>query len=392
MLRPMSDLRAAAQRLSGELTAWRRHLHAHPELSGQEEQTAAFVAAELRKLGYAPAERIGGTHGVVALLAAGTGRAVALRADMDALPITEDSEVDYRSARPGVMHACGHDAHMAMLLGAARLLAERRAALGQPVKLIFQPSEELAPGGAAPLIAAGVLEDVACVFGLHVWSEMPVGSLGTRIGPFMSSVDDLLITIHGRGGHAAMPHQCIDPIVAAAELVLSVQTTVSRSLAMTDSAVVSVTQVRAGTAANIIPERACLRGTVRTLNAATRATVHRRLREIAEGVARAHGATAAVEVSAGYPVLVNDRQVVERALAAARSIGIGDAQLVTLPPQGGGEDFARYAEKVPAALVFLGARNEAKGCHHPHHHARFNIDEDALPIGAALLARFALAG
>lgn len=384
-------LRTAAQQLAGQLVAWRRHLHAHPELSGQEEQTAGFIAAQLRQMGYQPQEHIGGTYGLTATLRTGDAPAVALRADMDALPITEESGVEYASGRPGVMHACGHDAHVAMLLGAARLLAERRDQLRRSVKLIFQPNEERSPGGAAPLIAAGVLDHVERIFGLHIWSEMPGGSLGTRAGPFMSSVNDLYIKIVGRGGHAAMPQQCADPVVIAAELITALQTAVSRSIALTDSAVVSITQLTAGTAANIIPGFAELRGTVRTLSETVRATVCRRIRELAQGIAQAHGATAEVELLEGYPVLVNDQDTVARALRAARTLGFTEDQLATLPAQGGGEDFAYYAQKIPAAFLFLGARNEAKGCHFPHHHPRFNVDEDVFPSGVALLTQFALA-
>lgn len=387
----MNELRSAAEKLVNELVAWRRHLHAHPERSGEEERTAAYVAEQLRAMGYTPRERVAGMFGVTASLDVAGTPALALRADMDALPLTEENDVDYKSTNAGVMHACGHDAHVAMLLGAARLLMERRDQLKRSVKLIFQPSEEFYPGGAAPMIAAGVLEDVERMFGLHIWSEMLLGTLGTRVGPFMSSVDDFHITIHGKGGHAAMPHQCVDPIVVAAELVTAIQTTISRALAMTDSAVVSVTRFEAGTAVNIIPEHATLGGTIRTLSEPVRTTVHRRIRELTAGIAKAHGATGTVEITTGYPTLINDRAMVEQALAAARGLGFTAEQLLTLPVQGGGEDFAYFAQKVPAAFLFLGARNEAKGCNHPHHHPRFNIDEAALPLGTALLAQLALA-
>jgi len=388
-----SPIRAAAEALSDTLTAWRRHLHAHPELSGEEAETAAYISAELRRLGYEPREQIAGTHGLTADLLpdpSTAAPATALRADMDALPINEETGAPYASRRPGVMHACGHDAHMAMLLGAAALLAGRRSELRAPVRLIFQPSEERSPGGAAPLVAAGVLDGVADVFGLHIWSQMPVGALGTRVGPFMSATNELRITISGRGGHAAMPQQCVDPIVVAAEVILALQTIVSRSIAMTDSAVVSITQVHGGTAGNVIPETVELRGTIRTLSESVRAIVCARVHELATGVARNYGAAAEVAIRDGYPTVVNDANAVARALAAARAIGIAESDIVTMPPQGGGEDFAYYAQKVPGAFLFLGGRNEAKGCCHPHHHPKFDIDEAALPIGAALLAQVAL--
>ncbi len=341
-------------------------------------------------MGYEPHERIGGTFGLVATLPGGANAAIALRADMDALPIDEQTDLDCASQTPGVMHACGHDAHMAMLLGAAQLLSDRRSELKRAVTFVFQAHEEQRPGGATPLIASGVLDHVTRIFGLHIWSEMPTGTLGVRVGPFMSGVTDFRITITGRGGHAAMPHQCVDPIVVGAEMVAALQTVISRSIAMTEEGVVSVTQFHAGSANNIIPSGAELRGTIRALSEAVHSTIERRVREIAAGIAAAHGALASIELLTGYPPLVNDRETVERALSAARRIGFQEEQVIALPVQGGGEDFAYYAQKMPAALLFLGARNEAKGCVFPHHHPRFNIDEDALSLGAALLAEFAL--
>ncbi len=384
------NLLSAATEIRDDLVRWRRHLHAHPELSGREERTAAFVADQLRAMGYEPHEGLGGTRGLSTTLRIGSDDAVALRADMDALPITEETGVDYASTVPGVMHACGHDAHMAMLLGAARLLADRRAALPQSVRLIFQPHEELSPGGAPTLIGAGVLDGVTRIFGLHIWSQLPVGTIATRAGAFMSSTDDLDILVEGRGGHAAMPHECIDPVIVAAEMVLALQTIVSRGIAMTDSAVVSITQVAAGNACNVIPAQVRMRGTVRTLDSAVRRRVTTRVREVVERVAASHEAGATVKISTGYPTLVNDQQAVADALHAVRAAEIGVELDDQLPAQGGGEDFAYYAERLPAAFLFLGAGNADKLCHYPHHHPRFNVDEDALPIGAATLAALAL--
>lgn len=385
-----NDLKSAAAAIGDQITQWRRRLHAHPELSGQERQTAAFVADELRKMGLAPRERVGGTHGLLARVGPSDGPAVALRADMDALPILEDTGLEFASRNAGVMHACGHDAHTAMLLGAARLLVERRASLRRAVTLIFQPAEEVYPGGAAPMIADGALDGVQRIFGLHISSQLPSGQLGTRCGAIMSGINQIDITIHGRGGHAAMPEQCIDPILAAAQAIVALQTVVSRSLAMTDSAVVSITQIEAGTADNIIPQSVRMRGTIRALDDAVGARVCQRVREVVAGVCAALGATASVELPAGYPVLRNDPAVVEEALRAAREVGFGDDALVTIPAQGGGEDFAYYCQKLPGAFAFLGAASPAGNCAYPHHHPRFNIDESVLPSGAALLASFAL--
>lgn len=384
----------AARELGEEVVSWRRYLHEHPELSGEETQTAAFVAERLAGMGLDPETGLGGTHGVSATIAAGVADAaaptVALRADMDALPVQEETGLPYASRTPGVMHACGHDAHTAMLLGAARVLCDRRDALRCHVRLIFQPHEEKIPGGAQPLIEAGVLDGVACVFGIHIWSQMPVGTLGTRVGAFMSGVTDVGITIRGEGGHAAMPEECRDPVVAAAQVVVALQTSVSRSISMSESGVLSITRITGGTADNVIPEVVRLGGTIRALNDATRARIASRTREISEGVAAAHGTVAQVELREGYPALVNDGQVVEAVLATARRLGVREADMFTLPAQGGGEDFAYYCQQVPGAFVFVGARNEGKGCCYPHHHPQFAIDEEALPLGVALLAQFAM--
>ncbi len=378
-----------ARRLSGQLVAWRRHLHAHPELSGEEVQTAAFVAQHLREMGYQPRTGVGG-HGVVADIEIDGPPKVALRADMDALPITEQTQVPYASTRPGVMHACGHDAHTAMLLGAARILAEQRDALRHSVRLIFQPHEELFPGGAPAMIEAGALEGIRAIFGIHIASALPTGTLGTRPGAFMAAVNPLAITVRGKGGHAAMPEQCVDPIVTAAMLITALQTVVSRTIAISDPAVVSVTAIHGGSADNVIPEQVELIGTIRTFDPSIRQHVCDRVAELAQRVCEAHRASAEVRIDPGYPVLINDEKLTAGALEAAKGVGILPGRLQTLPPIGGGEDFAYYCERVPGAFVFLGAANEAKHCSFPHHHPRFNIDEDALPTGAALHAKFAL--
>ncbi len=378
-----------ARAQSEQLTNWRRHLHSHPELSGEERETARFIADELRKIGFSPQEHVGG-HGVVAELAVNGAPWVALRADTDALPIQEDSGVAYASTRPGAMHACGHDAHTAMLLGAARVLHQQRGKLKRSVRLIFQPHEEKYPGGAPGMITAGVLDGVEAIFGLHITSTLPTGELGSRSGGFMAAVNPLTARIIGRGGHAAMPDQTIDPVVIAAQTILALQTIVSRSVPITEPTVVSITQIQAGSADNVIPGEVSLAGTIRTFNEKVRTFVCKRARDIIDTTARMFGATAEIEILPGYPVLVNDAALVERSFAAARTVGFTNGALKTLPPIGGGEDFAYYCEKVPGAFLFLGAANPAKNCTYPHHHPRFNIDEDALPLGTALLAEMAL--
>jgi amidohydrolase len=378
-----------SHKIKDRIIRWRRHLHAHPELSGNERETSAFVAEELRAMGYDPICHIGG-YGVTAMLAVGDTPCIALRADMDALPIQEENDVAFRSTVAGAMHACGHDAHTAMLLGAAAILKKRAGALRQSVKLIFQPAEEQYPGGAAPMIADGVLDGVERIFGIHVWSELECGKMTTRSGPMMSSVDGIVARIVGRGGHAAMPSCCTDPIVAASHAVVALQTVVSRSIDLTDSAVVSVTQFHAGTADNVIPPEVALRGTIRTLDAGVRDTVCEKVRHVLESTARVHGAEAIVEIERGYPVLVNDAANVERAKRAATKAGISRDNIIERKPIGGGEDFAYYLQKTPGCFVFLGALDPVSDRAYPHHHPRFSINEDVLPLGAALHVQFCL--
>lgn len=385
-----SELVREAEKLGAQLRAWRRHLHAHPELSGQERNTARFIADELRKMGLEPVEGVGGAYGIIADIDAGSGDAVALRADFDALPIQEETGVEYASTVDGVMHACGHDTHVAMLLGAARLLLNHRGRLSRPVRMIFQPHEEYFPGGAAAMIAGGALEGVAEILGLHVWSGLPIGDVGTRPGPFMAAVNPLVMSIIGRGGHAAMPEECVDPIVVAAHVITALQTIVSRSTPFHESAVVSVTQINAGSADNVIPSRVEMAGTIRTLSDETRELVCRRVKELACRVAESFGAEAEVDVKPGYPTLVNDPAITDKAMRVARANGLTESHVRTMAPIGGGEDFAYYCQKVTGAFVFVGGGNPAKQCDFPHHHPRFNIDEDVLPLGAAFHAGFAL--
>lgn len=386
-----SAILAEARGMQEQLVAWRRHMHAHPELTFQEKNTSRWVAERLSEMGYEPEEKVGGVYGVTAMLeAGGGGPAVALRADMDALPIEEQTGLEYASKTPGVMHACGHDAHTSMLLGAAQILRRHREKLRHPVKFIFQPAEEAYPGGAAPMIAGGVLEGVKSIFGIHIWSELPSGMLGSRAGPFMASVNRLSIRVRGKGGHAAAPHLCVDPVVAAAQSIVALQTVVSRTLSMTESAVVSITKIEAGSADNVIPEEVRMLGTIRTLDPKVRERVCERVREVVQGAAGSLGATAEVTAEEGYPVLVNDVEATQRAFAAARRVGLAAENVREIEPIGGGEDFAYYCQRTAGAFVFLGARNPEKGCVYSHHHPKFNIDEDMLAVGAALHVQYCM--
>jgi amidohydrolase len=386
-------LKEDARRLEPELVAWRRRLHRRPELAFEERETARFVAERLRAEGFEVHEGLAGT-GVVGILRALHGPsprpAVLLRADMDGLPIQEVSGREYGSELPGRMHACGHDGHVAMLLGAARLLAARRSELRQDVVVCFQPGEEGA-GGARKMIEAGVLglASVRWAFAIHLWSLYPEGTIHVRSGPSLAAQDEFTARLKGPGGHGGMPHLAADPVVAACQAVVALQAVVSRSVDPLEAAVLTVGSVEAGSAPNVIPEVAELRGTLRSFREEVRALLVRRLREVLEGAARAGGCGLELELRPGYPAVVNDPRAVEKVRRAARET-VGEGRLFESPPLAVSEDFAYFLERVPGALVLLGAGDPARGIDAPHHSPRFDISESALKVGAELFARLAL--
>ncbi len=370
-----------------QLVADRRDLHRHPELGYEETRTAGFIAARLRSLGYAVRTGVGRT-GVVGIRGGSSPRCVLVRADMDALPVTEQNDVPYRSQRAGVMHACGHDGHVAAALGVARRLAA--VDLPGSVKFAFQPAEE-GGRGAVAMIDDGVLDApaVGAAFGLHLWSELPTGTIAVAPGPVMASVDTFRITVAGRGGHAAIPHLAVDPVVIAAQLVSALQTLVSRQRNPADPAVVSVTSIHAGTTHNVIPERATLEGTVRTYGGPFYDGMPARLRGMVRSVAAAFGAEADVSYERAYPPMVNDPEMAAMLRDVAAEV-VGAENVRSDYRTMAGEDMAFFLERVPGCYAFVGCRNPAKGAEHPHHSPRFDIDEDALPVAAELLSRAAL--
>ena len=377
--------------LKEQLVAWRRTLHGRPELGFEEAETAAFVAERLRALKLSVTTGVART-GVVAVLEAGkAGRApVLLRADMDALPIQEVAGRPYGSQIPGRMHACGHDGHMTMLLGAATLLSAARDRLDRDVVFCFQPGEE-GFGGAAAMIEAGVLRDhgVGEAYGLHLWSPYPVGTIQVRPGPTMAANDEFQATVRGKAGHGALPHAAIDPIVAAAQAVVGLQAIVARAVDPLEPAVVTVGYFHAGTAPNVIPHEAVLRGTLRSFADDVRETLRNATRRVFEGISSAHDCDCDFVLHPGYPAVVNDAAAVERVRRHAAAV-VGDANVIEPPPVAAAEDFAYFLREVPGAFVFVGAGNAARGITAPHHSPEFDIDEAALPIGAELLARIAL--
>lgn len=388
-----TEIRNDVDEILPGVIADRRYLHENPELSFHEYETSKFVQQRLQSLGVDDIRAgIAGT-GVTALIHGGKGKGhVALvRADMDALPILEENAVEYKSKHDGVMHACGHDAHTAMLLGLARVLMDRRDEFKGTVKLLFQPAEELPPGGAIQMIKEGVLEDphVDAVFGLHVAADMPAGQIGVRSGAGSAASDRFRITIQGKGGHAARPQVAIDPVVVGAYIVTALQTLVSRETDPLESAVVTVGALLAGQAMNVIPDTAELRGTVRTLTPEVRDLMQQRLTEIAEGVGTAMRAEVKVDYMRGYPSLQNDEAMAEIVRQAATEV-VGEEKTIESKLGMGGEDFAYFSLERPGCFFRVGTRNEERGIVWGHHHPRFDVEEDGLAAGIATMANSVL--
>lgn len=376
---PDSPLELAVQQ---QVVQWRRYLHEHPELSFQEHETADFVEAELRKLPNLTLTRPTPTSVLATLKgAAGPGRTVLLRADMDALPIQEETGLPFASQRPGVMHACGHDAHTAVLLGAANILSRQPESLHGEVRFIFQHAEEQFPGGAQQIVDTGVLDDVDVVVGQHVMSPVPTGVIVIREGPLMASPDAFNITIQGKGGHGAMPSESIDPVTIAAQIVMAFQTVISRQRDPIVPAVLSVTQIHAGSAHNIIPDTCTLGGTVRTFDPELRELMPQRMEKIVQNLCEAYGATYTWEYLKGYRATINDPATTALLREVARET-FGDSVTITDgKPLMGSEDFSAYMTKAPGTFILIGGGGPE---HAPHHHPRFDIDEAAFPLGMKL--------
>lgn len=387
---PPEDLRAFAAALTPQLVTWRRAFHRYPELSFQELHTAGRLAQELAHLGLPVRTGVART-GVVALLkGARPGRTVLLRADIDALPLHERATHDYVSRQPGVMHACGHDAHMAILLGTAHYLAARRDRFAGQVKLVFQPAEE-GPGGADLMIAEGVLADppVEAAFGFHAWNELPVGVIGVRNGPLLAASDAFELVITGCGAHGADPHLGVDAVVVAAHLVTALQTVVSRQLSPLEPTVLTIGQIQGGSGHNILAEAAVLKGTVRTFCPELRARIPHLIEQLASGVAAAFGARAELRYRPQYPVTVNDPAMTEFVRQAARQIA-GPDRVIEAPLSMGSEDMAYFLQQVPGTYFLVGSANPERGWDQPHHHPAFNLDEACLPLGMQVLAQATL--
>lgn len=386
-----NHLRNRAAEIFPEVQAMRRQIHANPELAFEEHETAAAVKKWLEECGIEYDEGVAKTGVVGYIKGKGDGKTVALRGDMDALPILEANEVEYKSCNPGKMHACGHDVHTSSLLGTAKLLSEVREHFSGTVKLIFQPSEEKLPGGASVMIREGVLKnpDVDSILGQHVMPYIDAGKFGFRSGMYMASADEIYLTVKGKGGHAAHPHAFVDPIVATAHILTTLQTVVSRTVDARIPSVLSFGKIIGEGATNIIPNEVRVEGTFRCLNEEWRFKAHERIKAIATSVAEGLGCTVEVDLRVGYPMLMNDGPLADRSKMLAEEF-IGAENVENLDIWMAGEDFAFYTHEVPGCFYRLGIRNEAKGIVHGLHTPLFNIDEDALKISTGMMAWLAV--
>jgi amidohydrolase len=386
----LQNVRLEIRALQPQLVEWRRQIHQKPELGFQEKITAEFISQKLQSWGIAHQIEIAQT-GIVAIIKgekSGTGKVLAIRADMDALPIQELNEVSYCSQHDGIMHACGHDGHTAIALGTACYLNNHRQDFSGTVKIIFQPAEE-GPGGAKPMIAAGVLNnpDVDAIIGLHLWNNLPLGTVGVRDGALMAAVELFHCTIFGKGGHGAIPHQTVDSLVVAAQIVNALQTIVSRNVNPLDAAVVTVGEFHAGTAVNVIADTAKMGGTVRYFNPHLAGFFKERIQQIIEGICQSHGASYKLDYNHLYPPVINDSAITALVRSVAEEVVETPIGVLSECQTMGGEDMSFFLQKVPGCYFFLGSANPDKKLDYPHHHPRFDFDETALSMGVEIFVR-----
>ncbi len=384
----LSNIRLEIRTLQPQLMEWRRRLHQRPELGFREHLTSKFIAEKLTQWGIEHQSGIAQTGIVAVIPGAGPGPVLAIRADMDALPIQEENTVPYRSQHDGIMHACGHDGHVAIALGTAYYLSQHRHSFKGTVKLLFQPAEE-EPGGAKPMIEAGVLRnpDVDAIIGLHLWNNLPLGTVGVRKGPLMAATERFHLVVQGKGGHGAMPHQTIDAIVVASQIVNALQTIVARNVDPLDAAVVTVGQLNAGSAPNVIADTATLTGTVRYFNPTYQELIPRRFEQIVAGVCHSNEADYDLKYWQLYPPVINDAKIAELVRSVASEVIETPAGIVPECQTMGGEDMSFFLQAVPGCYFFLGSANPAQNLAFPHHHPRFNFDETALQSGVEIFVR-----
>lgn len=386
----LAGVRPSIRLLQPQLVEWRRRIHQKPELGFQETLTAEFISQQLTAMGIDHQTGIAKT-GIVATIRGekpGGERVLAIRADIDALPVQELNQVPYCSQHPGIMHACGHDGHTAIALGTASYLQQHLGDFVGTVKIIFQPAEE-GPGGAKPMIAAGVLKnpDVNAIIGLHLWNNLPLGKIGVRAGALMAAVETFHCTILGKGGHGALPQQTVDSVLVAAQIVNTLQTIVARNVNPLDSAVVTVGELHAGTALNVIADSARMSGTVRYFNPDFQGFFSRRIEQIIAGICQSHGANYELNYVSLYPPVINDATIAELVRAVAEEVIETPIGIVPECQTMGGEDMSFFLQEVPGCYFFLGSANPQQKLDYPHHHPRFDFDETALMMGVEIFVR-----
>ena len=380
----------SAKKIQPYLQEIRRELHKHPEISREEKKTAEIITEELRKIGISDIKENVNGYGIIAEIhGAGDGKIVALRADMDALQIKEETGLSYKSESEGLMHACGHDVHMTMVLGAARLLNEKKDELKGNVRLIFQPAEEITPmGGSRGMIAGGALDNVDAVFGLHVWPDLPLGKVGIKAGPLMAASDHFTVTIKGKPSHAAKPNEGIDALVAGAQYVSAIQTIVSRNADPMKSIVITIGKMNAGTRYNIVAGECILEGTCRTFAPKLRDLAEERLQTVLDGICTLSGCTGVLNYERGYMAVINESESIEYVSKTVKKL-FGNDAAVSVEPAMTAEDFSFYLDKKPGAFAWIGTTKEGDTVY-PLHNSRYSPDEDVLWRGAALMAELVL--
>ena len=388
MTTKLQRLDQLADSVTGQVIQWRRYLHEHPELSFHEENTSQFVYDTLKSFGNIELSRPTKTSVMGRIVGTQPGKTLAIRADMDALPIEERNDFPFASKNPGVMHACGHDGHTAMLLGTAKILSEIKDQLKGEIRFFFQHAEELFPGGAEEMVDAGVMEGVDVIIGTHLWAPLEIGKIGIVYGPMMASPDTFYITIKGKGGHAALPHQTVDSIAIAAQVITNLQHIISRQTDPLDNLVISTTKITGGTTHNVIPGSVELMGTVRCFEERLRKQVPEQMERIVKGITDAHGAAYDFKYQEGYRPVINDHEVTAMIEETACEV-FGEEAVVRLPPNMGGEDFSAFQQKAPGNFFYIGAGNPDKNIIYPHHHERFTIDEEAMEKGVKMFVRAA---
>lgn len=388
MMGTNADIEQSLQTVYPDMVQWRRYLHRHPELSYKEQATSVWIAQRLREIGCDVREQVGGYGLIATIHGTQPGPVVALRADIDALPIQDEKKCEYASTVPGVMHACGHDAHTATMLGIASYYASRRGHFAGERRLLFQPAEEVTPGGALGMIAEGALSGVDAIYGVHLWTPLAYGKVATKGGPFMAAADEFYVDIIGKGGHGGLPHETIDTIVIGSGLVQSLQSIVSRNMNPLEPTVVTVGSFHAGSTANVIAERCSLKGTVRTFTEDARLRIRERLEAIVQHTGELYGAETTLDYRDGYPPVVNDEAEAQRFFRVAAgqfgSDAVEQASYIMA-----GEDFTYYLQNVQGCFMLVGAGNPDCGAEYPHHHPKFDLDERSMLMSARLMIAMA---